>query len=91
MACFPFTAPSKLCLKVSWLAYLHFNVFSNSPLNAEASFNRRNNFIFIRECLSESMIMYFSVSAISSKCEQRGVLGKCLSLMTEMVIIAGIE
>lgn len=91
MACFPFTAPSKLCLKASWLAYLHFNVFSNSRLDAEASFNRRNNFIFIRECLSEGMIMYFSVSAISAKCEQRGVLGKCLSLTTEMVIIAGIE
>lgn len=45
VACFSFTAPFKLYLKVSWLAYLLFNMFTNSQMDAEAFCNRTaNNF-----------------------------------------------
>lgn len=87
VAGFPFTALSKLCLKVSWLLYLPFNMFINPQSDAEASCNRSANLVLIRQSLGEGMKMYFSASVIS-KCEQQEGLWNAFSLITERVIIA---
>lgn len=64
VACFSFTAPLKLYLKVSWLAYILFNMFTASQVDAEAFCNDLLT-IFIRESLGESLKMYFLVPEIS--------------------------
>jgi len=80
VAGFPFTAQSELHLKVSWLAYLPFNMFISPHSDAEASFNRSADLAFIRESLGEGLITYFSVSVRLSKCEQEGRLANAFLL-----------
>lgn len=65
VAGFSFTTPFKLYLKVSWLAYLLFNVFISSEVYAESFCNRTANLIFIRESLGGGLKMYFLVPEIS--------------------------
>lgn len=63
VAGFSFTTPFKLYLKVSWLAYLLFNI--SSQVDAEAFCNRTANLIFVRESLGEGLKVYFLVPEIS--------------------------